>query len=132
MATTSTKKTANVTTFFEEYARALSSFSPERISQFYNVPLAIYSDEGIRMVKASSETLAFWMDGIKQYEMQNIERATPKILTQEQLSEKTFICKVLWRNFDRSDREVGTETNFYILTENNDQLKISGLIIMAQ
>jgi len=121
-----------VKAFFEEYAEALASYSPERITQFYNVPVAIYSDEGIRIVEASSETLAFWKEGIKQYEAQGIERTTPHILTQEQLSEKTFICKVLWRNYDRSDREVGTETNVYILTENNDQLRISGLIIMAQ
>ena len=130
MATTT--QTTTVKTFFEEYAEALASYSPERISQFYNVPVAIYSDQGIRTVKASSETLAFWKDGIKQYEAQGIEKATPKILTEEQLSEKTFICKVLWRNYDRADREVGTETNTYILTESNDQLKISGLIIMTQ
>ena len=130
MATTA--QTTTVKAFFEEYAEALASYSPERISQFYNVPVAIYSDQGIRMVKASSETLAFWKEGIKQYEAQGIEKAIAKILTEEQLSEKTFVCKVLWRNFDRSDREVGTETNFYILTESNDQLKISGLIIMAR
>jgi len=123
--------TTSVQAFFDDYAAALASYSPERISDFYHPSVAIYSDGGIRMVQDKSETLDFWKEGIKQYKTQKIERPIPTIVTEEQLSSSIFISKVLWRNYDHSRKEVGTETNFYVLKEHNGELKICGLIIMA-
>ena len=37
----------SVKTFFENYAEALLSLSPEKIAAFYQTPVTIYSDEGM-------------------------------------------------------------------------------------
>ena len=117
--------------FFDKYSKALTSYSAVAITSFYQVPLAVYSDEGVRLVSKESETLAFWEQGVEPYKKKGIERAAFKIVMEEQLSEHNFVAKVLWINYDASYKEVSQETNFYILTKKDEQLKISGLIIMA-
>lgn len=122
----------SVETFFANYAAALTSFSAETISGFYQTPLAIYSDQGIQVVQEATEVLAFWKQGVEPYKAMDIEKAMPRILSDEQLSETIYISKVLWNNFDSSGKEVSEETNFYILSQNGSELKISGLIIMTK
>jgi hypothetical protein len=119
-----------INTFFEKYSAALTTFSAETISRFYQAPLAIYSDEGVMFVNKESDTLEFWEQGIKPYQKMGIVKAAYKIIMEEQLSEANFVCKVLWINYDASYKEVSKETNFYILTKKVDELKISGLIMM--
>jgi hypothetical protein len=121
-----------IDTFFQKYSNALLTFSAEAISEFYQAPLAIYSDEGIRLVNKESETLQFWEHGVKPYQKMGIVKVTYKIVMEEQLSLTNFVCKVLWVNYDASDNEVSKETNFYIITQSNGELKISGLIIMSK
>ncbi len=129
---TTVLQTTFVQTFFEEYASALASYSPEKISEFYHVPVTVYSDRGVKTVNNQSETVAFWKEGVKQYQALDIEKARPKVLSEEQLSESTFISKVQWHNYDQSGKKVAQETNVYILTLHNNELKISGLIIMTK
>ena len=119
-------------TFFDDYAAALTSYSAESISEYYNTPVAIYSDEGIQAVTKASDTIAFWREGVKPYKAQGIEKAKAKVIHEEQLSNTTFTAKVLWNNYDNSGKEVSSETNFYILSKKEDGLKISGLILMLQ
>jgi hypothetical protein len=121
-----------IETFFQKYSSALTTFSAQTISDFYQVPLAIYSDEGVRLVTKESETLEFWEKGIQPYQKMCIVKAAYKIIMEEQLSKTQFVCKVLWINYDAAYKEVSRETNFYILTQNKDELKISGLIIMVK
>ena len=121
----------SVERFFEHYAGGLISFSPERISQYYQTPLAIYSDQGVQTVTDASETIAFWQEGIKPYQNAGIKRIGFNIISDEQLSEKIFTAKVSWQNYDEDGEIVAKETNFYILSENGDELKISGLIVGA-
>jgi hypothetical protein len=119
-----------VAIFFNNYAEALMSFSAEKIADFYHVPVTIYSGQGVRAVTDAAETVAFWKEGVKPYQGQGITKAVPKILSEEQLSGSTYVCKVLWNNSDASGKQVGNETNFYILSETKNGLKISGLILM--
>ncbi len=86
----------------------------------------------MRLVNKESETLAFWEQGVEPYKKMGIEKAAYKIVMEEQLSENNFVAKVLWINYDSSYKELSQETNFYILTKKDEQLKISGLIIMAK
>lgn len=122
----------SVHAFFEKYAEALISFSAESIAGFYQTPLAVYSDEGTLLVNEMSEVVTFWEDGVTPYQAQGIARANPSILSEEQLSETIFVSKVRWDNFDSGGKQVSKETNFYILIRKDDQLKISGLVIVAE
>ncbi len=122
---------SSVQTFFEDYATALTTLSAEKISAFYQTPLAIYSDENTQTVTDMVEVSAFWKEGIKPYKEQHIDRAVPTVLREEQLSESIFISKVRWNNYNKSGEEVSNETNFYILSRVGNQLKIRGLIIMT-
>src|SRR4051812_8202486 len=106
-----------VQTFFGNYAKALISFSAERISEFYRLPLMIYSDEGIQVVGEMPDVINFWREAVKPYKGQNIEETTPQLLSEEALSDTIFISKVLWKNYDGVGREVAHETNFYILSK---------------
>lgn len=120
-----------VKAFFEEYAKALLSLSAEKISSFYKTPLSIYSDYGVQAVKDNKETLSFWKEGIKPYQAMHIEQSIPEVLEEEQLCNTIFTGKVLWKNYDKSGKEIAQETNFYILVEDNNKLKIRGLVIMS-
>jgi hypothetical protein len=117
--------------FFESYASALLSFSAEKISEFYQVPFTLYSDQGNKQITKHSEITDFWKEGVKPYEAQGIQKTEHELINEEQLSLTIFICKVLWKNYNHSGKQVGEETNFYILSQNNGELKISGLIIMT-
>ena len=123
---------ASVESFFKNYAAALTSYSAEKISEFYQTPMAVYSDQGVLTVTEMNAVVSFWQQGIEPYNAQKIEKTVPRILSEEQLSETIFISKVLWENYDSSGKSVSNETNFYILSGKNGNLKISGLIIMAQ
>lgn len=118
--------------FFNGYAAGLLTYSPETIASFYQVPLTVYSDQGIQQVTEMSEVESFWKQGVKPYEGQEIKRSVPQIVSEEKLSEKITACKVHWKNYDASGKEVAQETNFYILSQTGDSLKISGLVIMTQ
>lgn len=118
--------------FFNGYADGLLTYSPETISSFYQVPLTVYSDQGVQQVSKMSEVEAFWKQGVKPYESSGIKKSVPQIVSEDRLSEKITVCKVLWKNYDASGKEVAQETNFYILSKTGNGLKISGLIIIAQ
>lgn len=118
--------------FFNGYAAGLLTYSPEKISSFYQVPLTVYSDEGIQQVSKMKQVEAFWKQGVKPYEGKGITKSVPQIISEDKLSEKITACKVLWKNYDASGKEVAQETNFYILSKTGDGLKISGLVIMSQ
>lgn len=102
--------------FFEDYANALLSLSAPEIAKFYQVPLAIYSDQGVTTVTQEEDVAAFWEQGIKPYAKMHISQAVPEVFDLEQLSEKVFIAKVNWTNFNDSGKTIAEETNFYILT----------------
>ena len=119
-------------TFFKDYAEALLTYSAENIAEFYQVPLTVYSDNGIQQVTKMSEVEGFWKKGVEPYKEQGITKSIPEIVNEEQLSDTIFTCKVLWKNFDKTDKEVAKETNLYILSKNKDGLKISGLILMSK
>src|SRR5688572_29599473 len=76
---------SGVHTFFDDYATALMSYSAEDIAKFYQTPLAIYSDNGIRFVNEMEEVISFWREGVKPYKSIDIEKTMPVILNEEQL-----------------------------------------------
>ncbi|WP_374950920.1 hypothetical protein [Mucilaginibacter sp.] len=119
-------------TFFADYATALLTYSAEKIAAFYKVPLTVYSDDGILQVTKSSEVEKFWEQGVKPYQAQGITKSIPEILSEEQVSKTITVCKVVWTNYDKADKQTSSETNIYILSQAKDDLKISGLIIMAK
>lgn len=94
--------------------------------------MAVYSDQGVQTVTEFKEVVSFWEAGVKPYKKQNIAKTVPKIISEEQLSENVIVCKVNWKNYDSAGKEVSEETNFYILSKKKDELKITGLIIMAK
>jgi hypothetical protein len=116
--------------FFDQYAEALLSFSAESITAFYTVPMAVFSDSGNRAVNEMHEVTAFWEQGVEPYQAQNITKAVPAVVSEEQLSGTLFTCKVSWTNFDEADGEVSGETNFYIVQQTATGFKICGLVIM--
>jgi hypothetical protein len=118
--------------FFDEYAKALLSYSAENIAQCYQTPLAVYSDQGIRLVEKSSDVVAFWREAVKPYKGMSIVNSAPKILSQEELSDTITTVKVSWSNTDASGKVVATETNFYVLVKDHDEWKIRGLILMTK
>jgi hypothetical protein len=123
---------ATIKDFFDDYAKALLSYSAENIAQCYQAPLAVYSDQGIRLVEEASEVVAFWKDAVKPYEGMGIANSTPKILSQEHLSETISTAKVSWSNTDAFGKVVATETNFYVLVKDHDAWRIRGLILMTK
>jgi len=121
-----------VATFFEGYARALMKYSPQEIADFYGVPVTIFSDQGSRTVTKKEDVVAFWAEAVKPYAVQKITTALPLTLTEEQLSKNIWVSKILWTNADQAGNVVANETNFYILSDDGNGMKIIGLIIMGR
>ncbi|MFD2919995.1 hypothetical protein ACFS6H_09770 [Terrimonas rubra] len=115
--------------FLNDYAAALLSYSAHEIAGFYQVPLTVYSDEGVLQVNDMSEVVNFWLAGVEPYRKRGVVNTVPEIISEEQLSKTIRACKVLWNNFNTSGKKAGSETNFYILSETAEGLKIRGLII---
>ncbi|UFH52167.1 hypothetical protein [Spirosoma sp. KNUC1025] len=124
--------TTSVQTFFDTYAAALVSLSAEKIADCYQTPLAVYSDNGIQLVTSMDEVVSFWLEGIKPYQSMAIDKAVPEILAEEKLTKTILTSKVQWTNYSKEGDEIAKEVNFYILSQLNNQLKISGLIIMNE
>ena len=121
-----------VATFFEEYARALMNYAPEEIADFYSVPVTIFSDQGSRTVTKKEEVVAFWKEAVQPYAAQKITTAVPLTLTEEHLSKNIWVSKILWTNADETGKVVANETNFYILSDEGNGMKIIGVIIMGK
>ena len=121
-----------IQTFFEKYGEALVSYSPKKISSFYKVPLAVYSDNGVLLVSKEEDVVAFWQNAVTPYKQSGISGTVANVIMEEQLSEKVYVVKVEWMNNDEAGRKVQTETNFYILSGNDETLKISGLILVTK
>lgn len=119
------------TDFLNNYAAALLTYSAHEIAGFYQVPLTVYSDEGVLQVMEMDEVVHFWLAAVDPYRKQGVVNTVPEIISEEQMSNTIRICKVQWNNFNTSGKKAGSETNFYILSQTPDGLKISGLIIMT-
>lgn len=119
----------SVKNFFEDYAEALMSFSAEEIAKFYQTPMAVYSDQGVQTVTEINEVISFWQQGVKPYASQGISKAVSKILSEEQVSETIYLCKVLWENYDSWDTQISNETNYYILAQKDKEFNIVGLVL---
>jgi len=117
--------------FLKDYAAALLTYSAHEIAAFYHLPLTVYADNGILQVTDMEEVVHFWLEGVKPYQEQGVVNAVPEILSEEQLSKTIRTCKVLWNNFNTSGKKAGSETNFYILSETEAGLRISGLVMMT-
>lgn len=122
----------SVKNFFEDYAEALMSFSAEEIAKFYQTPMAVYSDQGVQTVTEISEVISFWQQGVKPYADQGIDKTVLKVLSEEQVSETIYLCKVLWENYDRWDTQVSNETNYYILAQKDKEFNIVGLVLKGE
>lgn len=118
-----------VKNFFKDYAEALVSFSAEEIAKFYQTPMAVYSDQGVQTVTDINEVISFWQQGVKPYADQGISKAVSKVLSEEQVSETIYLCKVLWENYDSLDTQVSNETNYYILAQKDKEFNIVGLVL---
>jgi hypothetical protein len=101
--------------FLNDYAAALLTYSAHEIATFYQVPLTVYSDEGVLQVTDMSEVVSFWLSGLEPYQKQGVVNTVPEIISEEQLSKTIRTCKVLWNNFNTSGKKAGSETNFYII-----------------
>lgn len=122
----------SVKIFFKDYAEALMSFSAEEIAKFYQTPMAVYSDQGVQTVTEINEVISFWQQGVKPYADQGISKAVSKVLSEDQVSETIYLCKVLWENFDNWDTQVSNETNYYILTQKDKEFNIVGLVLKGE
>jgi limonene-1,2-epoxide hydrolase len=121
-----------VKNFFKDYAEALVSFSAEEIAKFYQTPMAVYSDQGVQTVTDINEVISFWQQGVKPYADQGISKAVSKVLSEEQVSETIYLCKVLWENYDSWDTQVSNETNYYILAQKDKEFNIVGLVLKGE
>lgn len=120
----------SVQQFFDAYATALLSYDAEKIAGFYQVPMAVYSDEGVQTVTAAKQVTGFWQEGVKPYKAAGITSAKPEILSEEQVSKNIIIAKVQWKNTKADGTSAGEETNVYILSNGKEGFKISGLVII--
>lgn len=119
-----------IKSFFNQYAKALLSYSADEIAAFYKAPLAVYSTTGVLFVNKQRKVTKWWKRGLKPYKEMGIKKAVPQVLS-EQAFAKHIIAKVKWDNFDENNKLVSSETNIYLLSGDKKEKKIIGLIVSA-
>lgn len=122
----------SVEQFLNDYAAALLSYDADKIAAFYQVPMAVYSDQGVLLVSEMRQVASFWKQAVEPYRESGITDAKPQVISQDNLTEHITIAKVRWVNTDGNGAPAGEETNVYILSDSKDGMKISGLVITGQ
>ena len=105
----------SVRDFLDEYGRALSQGDLASIVRCWAVPALVLSDQGARLVLASTEIEEFFNQAVSWYHGQGIAETRPAKIEIEVLGDRLFEVDALWLSFDAEGVERSSERSRYIL-----------------
>jgi hypothetical protein len=104
----------------ERLGTALSTGDLAGISNCWEVPALVLSDEGAIAVAATGEIEAFFAQAAEWYRSQGLVSTRPELERVEMLSEKLASVDVRWLAFDSSGQEKSSERSHYMLQLGKD------------
>jgi hypothetical protein len=106
--------------FLERYGTTLSAGDLPGISNSWEVPALVLSDEGAILVADKREIEKFFAQAMESYRSRGLMSTKPEIERVEQLSEKLASVDVRWLAFDASGKEKSSERSYYLLQRGQD------------
>jgi len=120
-----TMKDDKIMRLLERYDEALSAGDTQVISDCWEVPALVLSDEGAVAVNDKSEIEKFFSQAIEWYRTQGITSTRPELERADMMSDKLASVDVRWPAFDQSGIEKSSERSHYILQLGKDgQMRI--------
>jgi hypothetical protein len=110
-----------ITQLLEQLARALSAGDLRKVSDCWEAPALVLSDEGATAVSQVGEIEKFLAQATDWYRSQGIASTKPEIERVDLLSEKLASVDVRWPAFDAAGRERSSERSHYIVQLGKDK-----------
>jgi len=104
----------------ERIGVALSTSNLQALSNCWEVPALVLSDEGAIAVTEVSEIEKFFAQATEWYHSQGIRSTKAELERVEALSESLAAVDVRWPSFDASGAEKYSEHSHYIIQVGND------------
>jgi hypothetical protein len=126
----SSETKAEVQSFFEHLAVALTTGDGKAVSELWEVPALVLSDDQTAAVGALSEVERFFGGAKEQYLARGVSDTRPDIRRIDQASDRMLLVDVRWPQLDDAGHEVGDEASTYVLRRDDDgKLKIRAVAI---
>lgn len=106
--------------FLERYGQAMSAGDLPGISNCWEVPALVLSDEGAIPVAEAGEIERFFTQAVDWYRSQGLTATRPQLERAERLSERLTSVDVRWSAIDALGAEKSSERSRYILRLGED------------
>jgi ketosteroid isomerase-like protein len=103
----------------DRYEQAISSGDEKAISQCWEVPAFVISEQGAVAISSKAEVERFYAKAGQYYRAQGLVTTLARIERVEMLSEGLATADVAWTVSDRSGNEKFTERYHYILHQDS-------------
>ena len=104
-----------VTTFFEQYAKALELFDTKGMAYLYNIPCTMLSDDATTIFNDAGKLEGFFNQGVGFYRQFGIVGVRPDVWSRRFWSKKIMQVKVNWQYFDLNKKPIYNCDYHYVL-----------------
>ena len=105
----------------EQLGQALSAGDLRKVSNYWEVPALVLSDEGAIAVSDPNEIERFFVQAYEWYRARGIASTRPEIERVDMLSERLASVDVRWPSFDTSGIEKSSDRSHYIVQLGTDE-----------
>jgi hypothetical protein len=120
-----TAQILKISSFFDNYARALESFDTKAMAQHYSIPCSFISDDSSQVFSEASKLEGLFNQGTGFYKQFGIVHARPEVWSKRNWAERIVKAKVNWKYYDADNQPVYECDYQYILKlDKHDKWKI--------
>ncbi|HEU5102182.1 MAG TPA: hypothetical protein VFU22_24335 [Roseiflexaceae bacterium] len=106
--------------FLERYGQAISAANVGEITDCWEVPALVLSDQGAIAVSSRDQIERFFGQAQEAYRSQGLVATRPALERAEALSEKLSSAHIRWSTLDKAGAEKASERSSYILRLGDD------------
>ncbi|MFT6777945.1 MAG: hypothetical protein ACJAV1_001871 [Paraglaciecola sp.] len=120
----------NLETFLDDYAKALNTFDPKNIGNFFLSPTIIMNDKSKKVMNSEEELEQASSRMFAKLSQVGIKKFVPKLQQTVRLSNTLFFSKMRWQFYDDKDQLCfGCTTSYNLQKMPDKQLKIIVAVI---
>ena len=109
-----------ILTLMQRVGRSLTTGNVTAVTQCWEVPGMLLSDEGAVTVADSVEMQRYFSEAIEWYRSRGLVSTRPELEHVDMLSERLAAVDVRWPAFDEFGREKASERSHYIVQQGSD------------
>lgn len=114
-----------LSTFFDEYAKALENYDTKAMAYLYNIPCTMLSDDATTLFNDAGRLEGFFNQGVSFYRQFGIAHVRTEVWSRREWTDKIINVKVNWQYFDHHKKPIYNCDYHYVLKLNKlNQWKI--------